>query len=192
MWMPWRLQRENGRHVRDVDADRLVFKPRSRSSSSDQLGEIVRDAGRVRHRAAHRRHPRAPARLRQPRAVELVVLGGGAEVPEDRVVVAGQEREADVLVALPGADRGARHVAQVVRVEQQQRAEVRRRQRRLRPREPVSAQTVEIDPLLPVDRHRRASRRDLHQEPPELARLFSDSAHSPRARQPARRGYRAP
>jgi hypothetical protein len=86
-----------------------------------------------------------------------VVAGRRAEVPQDRVVLAEDEREADVLVALPRADRRARHVAEVVRVEQQQAAEVGGRQGRARAVAAVRAQPVEVDALLPVDRVRRAA-----------------------------------
>ena len=132
---PVPLQREQRRHVRDVHADRLLARARARASSSTIIGrKRVRDPGRVGHRATHRRHPRAPARLRQPRAVELVMPRGRAEVPQHRIAVAARhEREADVLVALPRPDRRARDVAEVVRVEEQQRAEIRRLERRLRP-----------------------------------------------------------
>ena len=135
---PLASEREHGRHVRHVAAERLAGEPALAQLAVDELGERVRNARRVGHRAAHRRHPRAPARLGQPWAVELVVLGRRAEVPEDRVVLTEEEREADVLVALPRPDRRARDVAQVVRVEQQERAEVRIGQRRLRPRQPVA------------------------------------------------------
>ncbi len=94
--------------------------------------------------------------------VELVVPRGGAEVPQDRVLSARQEREADVLVALPRPDRGARQVAQVVRVEEQERPEVGGVESGLRPGHPVAAQPVEIDPLLPVHRHRRPARGNVH------------------------------
>jgi len=83
--------------------------------------------------------------------------GGGAEVPQDRVVFAEQQREADVLVALPRTDRGARDIAQVVGVKQQQRAEIGALERGLRARKAVRTQPVEIDSLLPVHRHLRAT-----------------------------------
>ncbi len=48
-----------------------------------------------------------------------VVLGGRAEVPDVRIAAAGQERVAGHLVARPLADVGARDVADVVEVEEQ-------------------------------------------------------------------------
>ena len=74
---------------------------------------------------------------------------------------AREQHPARVLVARPLADVRARDVADVVRVEQQQRTEVGGLERRLRPREPVGAQLGEVDPLLPVDRHRGAARCDV-------------------------------
>ena len=102
--------------------------------------------------------PRAQVLRREPGRVELVVARRRAEVPEDRVVAARQQREARVLVARPLADVRARDVADVVRVEEQERAEIRGLERRLRPRETVAAQAGEVDPLLPVDRPRRVGR----------------------------------
>ena len=77
---------------------------------------------------------------------------------------AREQREADVLVALPRPDRGTGQVAEVVRVEQEERAEIRFLQRRLRTGHSMAAQPVEVDPLLPVDRHpsRRAMRCSWH------------------------------
>ena len=54
---------------------------------------------------------------------------GRAEVPEDRVAVAAEQDEAGVLVPRPLADVRARDVADVVRVEEEQRAEIGRGQR---------------------------------------------------------------
>ena len=156
------LEREQRGRVGHVDPERLLVQAPLAQLVVDHRRERVGDARLVGHRAAHRRDPRAPARLGQPGAVELVVARGRAEVPEDRVLVAEDEREADVLVALPRPDRRARHVAEVVRVEEQEGAEVRGRKRRFRPLEPGLPQTVEVDPLLPVDRHRRSARRDVH------------------------------
>lgn len=47
---------------------------------------------------------------------------GGAEIPQDRLGVAGEKREAAELVALPFADLGGGDVADVVDVKEQQRA----------------------------------------------------------------------
>ena len=60
----------------------------------------------------------------EPGRVELVVHGGRAEVPQDRIAVAGEQRPAAELVALPFADLGRGDVADVVDVEDQQRAEL--------------------------------------------------------------------
>ena len=82
------LQREQRRHVGDVDAERLAGETALEQLVGDMRGERIRHARLVGHRAAHGRHPGAPARLRQPGRVQLVVLGRRAEVPEDRVAVA--------------------------------------------------------------------------------------------------------
>ena len=84
----------------------------SRAARAEQAG--VRGDG-----AAQPDHPGVDVLLAQPRAVEPVVLGRRAEVPDVRVAAAGQERVAGHLVARPLADVGARDVADVVEVEQQ-------------------------------------------------------------------------
>ena len=146
---PLALEREQRRHVGHVHPDRLAVEPALVQLLQDHLRERVGHPGRVGHRAAHRRNPGPPARLGQPRAVQLVVARGGAEVPQDRVLLAEHEREADVLVPLPRADRRARDVPQVVRVEEEQAAEVRGRERRLRAREPVASAAGRSRPVAP-------------------------------------------
>src|SRR6185369_4746303 len=110
----------------------------------------------------HRGHARSPARLGQPGGVQLVVLGSRAEVPEDEIAVAGKQDAARALVARPFANVRARDVANVVLVEQQQRADVRGAQRCPGLLEAVGAEAREVDALLPVDRHRGAARCDVH------------------------------
>ena len=79
------------------------------------------------------------------------MLGGRAEVPEDRLAAAGQQREPDQLVHRPGADVGRGHVADVGEVEGQQGAERGALERGAEPGQPVVAEPVEVDALLPVD-----------------------------------------
>lgn len=151
------LQGGEGDHVGHVDADRLVLEAALLQLAEDVGGEFVGDAGVIGHRAAHRRDAAAEVLRRQPRRVHLVMFRGRAEVPEDGQAVARQQREARVLVAGPLADVGRGDVADVVRVEQQQRAEIRFLQLGLGAGKPVAAEFVEIDPLLPVHAHRGAS-----------------------------------
>ncbi len=169
------LQREQRLHVGQVDTQRLGLKPVLPQDLVDMAGQQVGNAGLLGHRAAHRRHAGAPARLRQPRRVELVVLGRRAEVPQNRVADPRQQRAARALVARPLPDVGARDVADVVLVKQQNRAEVRRLERVAHPLQAVGAQPHEIDPLFPVDSHRRAARPD--HRCPLIACL--DTAHTP-------------
>jgi hypothetical protein len=82
-----------------------------------------------------------------------VVDRGGAEIPDDRLVVAGEKSEAAELVALPFADLGAGDVADVVDVEEEKRAALGVLQGLAGAGEPVGAQPVEIDPALEIDRH---------------------------------------
>ena len=158
-----RLQRD---HVGDVDPQRLA--------RDAVLGHLVRDAGAQcvgdpglhRHRAAHRRHPGAEALGGQPRREQLVVARGRAEVPQDRIALARKQDVARVLVARPLADVGARDVADVVGVEEQQRPQVGGQQRLLGLAQSLGAQAREVDALLPVDGHRRAARSDVHARSP--------------------------
>ena len=129
---PGALQRLDRDEVGHVDAERLACEPALAKLVRDLLAQPVGDPGLDRHRAAHRRDARAEVLGREPRGEELVMAGSGTEVPEDRVVAAREEREARVLVARPLADVRARDVADVVRVEEQQRPEVGCVERRLR------------------------------------------------------------
>ena len=76
--------------------------------------------------------------------------GGGAEIPDERLLAAHQQREAAELVALPFADLGGGDVADVVDVEEEQRAAFRLVERGSRPRQAVGAQPVEIDAALEI------------------------------------------
>ncbi len=156
------MQRVQRDHVAHVDPDRLTLEPALAQLVNDVGDHRVGHPGLDGHRTAHARDPCPPARLGQPRRIELMAARGRAEVPEDRVAVAAEQDEPGVLVPRPFADVRARHIADVVRVEQQQRAEIGCGKRRLRPLEPLTTQSREVDPLLPVDSHRRASRGDAH------------------------------
>src|SRR4029078_10481758 len=81
---------------------------------------------------------------------------------EDGIAVAGKQDAARALVARPFANVRARDVANVVLVEQQQRADVRGAQRCPGLLEAVGAEAREVDALLPVDRHRGSARCDVH------------------------------
>src|SRR5579884_1624405 len=92
------LQRLQHRQLDHVDTDGLA----------EQAALCELDADLLRHRfraaldgAAERGDAGARAVLAEPRAIELVVSRGGAEVPHDRLLVAHEEREADQLVHRP-------------------------------------------------------------------------------------------
>ena len=112
----------------------------SATPSARRIAAISRAAPRNRPAsgATAPRSPIIPAWMfsgAQPRAVQPVVLGGRAEVPDVRLAAAGQQRVAGHLVARPLADVGARDVADVVEVEQQdaRRGPTRRAPSRARP-----------------------------------------------------------
>src|SRR4029079_933256 len=108
----------------------------------------------------HRGHAGAEALLREPGGEQLGVAGGRAEVPEDGIGPAREEREAGVLVARPLADVRARDVADVGRVEEQDCAEIRSLERRPGTFEPLPAQPRKVDALLPVHCPCRVGRPD--------------------------------
>ena len=70
-------------------------------------------------------------RLPQPGAINLVVPRRRAEVPENRLIILWQQREAREFVHRPGADMRGRDVADVVHVKAKQRAEFRLFEQRL-------------------------------------------------------------
>ena len=144
---------QGGRHRRldDVDAERHVGDTLGTQDPGDLLGRSPEQAGVGGDRPAQPDHPGVHVLLRQPRAVQAVVLGRRAEVPDVRVAAAGQQRVARHLVARPLADVGARRVADVVEVEQQDGAEVGGRERRPGATEPVRPHPLDVPALLPVD-----------------------------------------
>src|SRR5436190_23425022 len=121
-----------------------------------------------------------------------MVLRRRAEVPQHRVAVAREERAAGALVARPLADVRARDIADVVLVEEQDGAELRVPEGRLRSLQPVAPKLREVDPLLPVDRHRRAARGDLHGAPSSKCSSTANTRSGIMSRQNARvqSGYR--
>ena len=129
-----------------------LCRPRFSSSILIFLRHVFGAAHFRRHGAAQQRDAGARA-LAQPGAMQLMVLGGRAEVPQDGLVVLRQQSEAADLVLRPGADVRGGDVAHVVHVEAQQRAHLRFRQQRFHARQALAAQPVEVDALLPIHRH---------------------------------------
>ena len=136
------LERREHRRLDDVDADRHVGDALGPEDLGDLASGAGEEAGIRRDGAAQPDHPAPDVLGRQPRAVEAMVLGRRAEVPEVRLAAPRQQREAGHLVAGPLADVGARDVADVVEVEEQERADVASGERRLRSAEPVRPQPV--------------------------------------------------
>ena len=109
--MPELLQREQHGQLDDVDPERLVGEAELLELALDLARELLGDARIGRERAAQRRDARACAALEprtpgalvrrvgvgihlggrdvEPRVVQRVVPGGRAEVPRDRVGIAG-------------------------------------------------------------------------------------------------------
>jgi hypothetical protein len=147
------LQRHEHRHLGDVDADGLVLQAVLGQHPGDLARDVVGDAGAGVERAPQRRdaRPRTVGAV-EPRVVELVVAGGGAEVPDDGIAAAGEQREPDELVDRPRPDVRGRHVPDVGEVEGQQGAQLGPVERGPQPLEPLAAQPVVVDAFFPVDR----------------------------------------
>ena len=167
------LQRVERLHVGQVDPQRLAGEPAVGELAVDASGERIRHARLARHRPAHRGDAGLPARLGEPRRVELVMLRRRAEVPEHRIALAREQHASRALVSRPFPDVRARDVADVVLVEEEHRAERGVPQRRTRLLQPVAPEPGEVDPLLPVDRHRRAARGDVHRRAPPSSSVSS-------------------
>ena len=150
---PGLLQFEHHRRLDDVDADRHLGDAGGLEDRRHLLGVMLHQAEcRIDGAAQADEAGLAVLRL-EPRRIELVVDGGRAEVPQDRILAADQQRPARKLVAGPFADLGRGDVADVVVVEQQQRAELGLLQRGVGAGEPVALQAAVVDALLEVDAH---------------------------------------
>ena len=147
------LQREKNGRLDDVDAERLVLQAELFEFDFDLLGDVFGAARFRRHRAAQQADAGARA-LAQPGAMQLVMLGGGAEIPQDGLGILREQREAAVLILRPGADVRGGDVAHVVHVEAEQRAHFGFGEQGFYALQALAAQPVEIDALLPVNRHR--------------------------------------
>ena len=148
------LERRQHRRLHDVDADRHVGHAFGSEDVGDLAGGPREEPGRRRDGAAQADHAALDVLRRQPRRMEAVMLRRAAEVPQVRRAAARQQRVAGHLVAGPLADVGGRDVADVVEVEEEQRAQVGRGQGIARPAEAPRPETIRVDTLFPVDVHR--------------------------------------
>ncbi len=145
-------QRPQDGHFDDVDPDRLAREAVLGQLGGDLAGDLLGDAGVGVEGATQGGDAGAgPVRAVEPRVVELVVAGGGTEVPDDGLATAGQEGEADELVHGPGADVGGRHVADVGEVEGEQGAEIGALEGVVEAAQALLPEPTEVDPLFPVD-----------------------------------------
>ena len=84
------LQLEQHRRLDDVHAKRHVADAFLVEDGLDLARGVAEQRGIGTDGAAHTGHARAAVVGVQPRRVELVVLRGGAEVPDVRIAVAGK------------------------------------------------------------------------------------------------------
>src|SRR5262249_52773026 len=134
----------------------------------DLLGVTLHQAERGRDGAAQADQPGLAVLRLEPRHVQPMVDGGGAEVPQDRVAIARQQRPAAQLVAFPLADLGRGDVADVVDVEDQQGAELGILQGLLDAAQAIPVQAPVVDALLEIDPHGPQGRKSA---PPVVARV---------------------
>src|SRR5215510_166124 len=123
------LQREEERRLDQVDAEGHPGDAFGLQDVADLDGRLLEEPGLRRDGAAHTDHPRERLARRNLGRVEPMVTRGRAEIPYPRLAVAGQQAPARELVARPLPDDGAGEIADVVLVEDEDRAEPRPRQR---------------------------------------------------------------
>jgi len=85
--------------------------------------------------------------------MQLVMLGGGAKIPQDRLALAREQREAAHLVLRPGTDVRGSDVTHVVHVKAQNRAHFRFGEKILHALQTFRAQPIEVNALFPINRH---------------------------------------
>ena len=90
--------------------------------------------------------------------MQLVMLGGRSEIPQNRLVVLRKKGEAICLVLSPSTNVGGGDVPDIVHVKAQQRAHLRLLEKILGARQSFAAQAIEVDPIFPIDSHRSVSR----------------------------------
>src|SRR6185312_20906 len=89
----------------------------------------------------------------EPGRIELVMDRGRAKVPKDWITAPCEQDPARKLVARPFTDLGRGDVADVVVVEQQQRAKVGGFERGLRTAEAIAVHAAVVDTFLKIDAH---------------------------------------
>ena len=145
-------QRPQDGHLDDVDPDRLAGEAVLGQLGGDLSGDLLGDARLGVEGATQGGDARAsPVGSVEPRVVQLVVAGGGTEVPDDGLATAGQEGEADQLVHGPGADVRGRHIADIGEVEGEQGAEIGALEGVVETAQALVPEPTEVDPLFPVD-----------------------------------------
>ena len=147
------LQLEQHRRLDDVDADRHVGDAGLADQRSDLLGVALHQPERRIDGTAQPDQAGLAVLRRKPGRVELVVHGRRAEIPQDRLAAAREQRPARELIALPFADLGRGDVADVVDVEHEQRAELGFLECHPRPRKAVTMEAAVIDALLEIHSH---------------------------------------
>ena len=144
------LQGEQERRLDHVDAERHVGHALAGEDVPDLARGLLEEAGLRRDRPAHAHHAGQALVGGQLRGGEPVVARGGAEVPHPGLAVAGEQAPAGQLVAGPLADHGARDVADVVLVEDQQRAQARLGERAPGAGDAVVVEAAEVHALLEI------------------------------------------
>ena len=170
---PGPLKREQDRQLHHVDAERLVGDAELVQLPLDLAGDVLGDPGAGVERAAQRGDPGPGAALpprpgavvvrrvrvgvrhaagrRQPRVEQLVVLGGRAEVPDDRVGRRGSAARTGSACPSPRCRCGWRTCSGCWRSRRPAPRPARSARARPQPGQPLHAQPVELDALLPVD-----------------------------------------
>ena len=148
---PRLLQGREHRRFRIVHAHGHVGHAGLFQEAVDFLGIALHQPERGRDGAAHADDAGQAAFGVEPVAIFPVMNGGRAEIPHEGLFVAGEQSETAHLVPFPLADLGAGDVADIVDVEQQQRAALGTLQRGLGAAKAVAAQPIVIDAAFEID-----------------------------------------
>ena len=149
---PLFLQGEQHYRLHHIHAHRFVLQAAQFQFNADFPGYIRRQVSR-RRRSPPQSGNAGPGAFPQPGAVNLMMPRRRAEIPQNRLVLLGQQGKAHQLVHGPSTDNGGGQVADVVHIEGEQRAQLRLFEQLLGPGQPLGAEPLKVNPFLPVHAH---------------------------------------
>ena len=158
------LQRKKDGRLDNIDPERFLVQPALLKLDADFSCHVFGASHFRRHGAAQQRNSR-PRTFAKPGAVQLMMAGSGAEIPKNWLVVLRQQREPADFVLRPTADVRRGQITHIVHVKTQQGSHLGFCEKSLSARQTFAAQSIEIDPLFPINGHRSISWQ-CHDRPP--------------------------